>query len=47
MTKKKTRNSNLELLRIISMFFSVAHHCCVHGFSGIVWEDSFKKCVVN
>ncbi|MCQ2440645.1 MAG: acyltransferase [Clostridia bacterium] len=29
---KKTRNSNLEILRIISMLLIVAHHFAVHGF---------------
>lgn len=30
-TKKKYRDSNIELLRIISMFMIVAHHFSVHG----------------
>ena len=33
---KNERNSNLELLRIICMFFLIIHHCVVHG--GSVWN---------
>lgn len=34
MTKDvNSRNSNLELYRIICMFFIVVHHYCVHGFT--------------
>lgn len=37
---KKIRNSNLELLRIFSMFFIVAHHFGVHGGFNLI-EKSF------
>jgi surface polysaccharide O-acyltransferase-like enzyme len=35
MLSKNQRNTNLELLRIISMFFIIAHHFVVHGMKGI------------
>ncbi len=28
---KKTRETNLELLRIVSMFLIIVHHCIIHG----------------
>lgn len=31
MTKHKSRNSNIELLRMISMFLIVLHHFAIHG----------------
>ena len=37
---KKIRNSNLELLRIFSMLFIVAHHFGVHGGFNLI-EKSF------
>lgn len=30
-SKKRQRNSNIELLRIVSMFLIVLHHFSVHG----------------
>lgn len=41
------RNSNLELLRIISMLLIVAHHCSVHGFTSVEWAGSFNKYIVD
>lgn len=32
------RNSNIELLRIISMLFIISHHFLVHGMN--IWQDS-------
>lgn len=32
-TQAHSRNSNIELLRIISMFLIVVHHMSVHGFT--------------
>lgn len=31
--KRSNRNSNIEILRIISMVLIVAHHYAIHGFS--------------
>lgn len=38
--KSKKRDSNLELLRIISMILLVAHHYAVHG--GLLWQPFSK-----
>ena len=35
MTTAKKRNTNLEILRIIAMFFIIAHHFAVHGMGGV------------
>lgn len=35
MLKKNKRNSNLEILRIIAMFFIILHHFAVHGMSHV------------
>lgn len=43
---KKNRNSNLEFLRIIAMFFIVAHHWSVHGF-GFNLPVSTNLVIVN
>jgi surface polysaccharide O-acyltransferase-like enzyme len=44
---KKTRNSNLEILRIISMVLIVAHHYSVHGFGTIELTYSFNRYLVG
>lgn len=38
MCMSKVRNSNIELLRIISMLFIISHHFLVHGMH--IWQDS-------
>ena len=43
----KVRNSNLEILRIISMVLIVAHHYAVHGFRTIEMTYSFNRYVVG
>lgn len=43
MEKTKTRNSNLELLRIITMIIIVAHHYALHGF----YLDEIKSVFFN
>ena len=35
MLNRNQRNSNLEILRIIAMFFIIAHHFAVHGMGNI------------
>jgi surface polysaccharide O-acyltransferase-like enzyme len=45
--EKKTRNSNLEILRIISMVLIVAHHYSVHGFGTIEMTYSFNRYLVG
>jgi len=32
---RNQRNSNLEILRIVAMFFIIAHHFAVHGMGNI------------
>ena len=34
----KLRNSNIELLRIVAMFFIISHHFLVHGMN--IWQNS-------
>lgn len=46
-SEKKVRNSNLEILRIISMILIVAHHYAVHGFGTIEMTYSFNRYVVG
>jgi surface polysaccharide O-acyltransferase-like enzyme len=43
----KIRNSNLEILRIISMLLIVAQHYSVHGFSTIEMKYSLNRYVVG
>jgi surface polysaccharide O-acyltransferase-like enzyme len=43
----RIRNSNLEILRIISMLLIVAHHYSVHGFSTIEMKYSLNRYVVG
>ncbi len=43
----KKRISNLELLRIVSMFLIVLHHCSLFAFPNIDWAGSFNKTVVD
>ena len=43
--QKKVRNSNLELLRIISIIMIIAHHYAVHGFGEVAY--SFNKNVLE
>lgn len=43
----KVRNSNLEILRIISMILIVAHHYAVHGFTTIEMTYSFNRYIVG
>lgn len=47
MTSTKKRDSNLEILRIISMILIVAHHYAVHGFNNCELYFSFNKYVVD
>ena len=35
MFDRNQRNSNLEILRIIAMFFIIAHHFAVHGMGNV------------
>ena len=44
---KSSRNSNLELLRIISMILIVAHHYSVHGFTINDMDFSRNKYIVD
>lgn len=45
---KKMRSSNLELLRILSMLFIVAHHFSVHGnFNLIEKSFTFNKIIIQ
>lgn len=45
MSKRGKRNSNLELLRIISMFFIVLHHYAYHG--SMEWAQEYNRAYVN
>lgn len=47
MCNTKKRDSNLEMLRIISMILIVAHHYAVHGFNNVQLYYSFNKYVVD
>ncbi|MEE0264877.1 MAG: acyltransferase [Acutalibacteraceae bacterium] len=42
---KKTRNSNLEILRILSVIMIIAHHYALHGFDNVPY--SFNKNVLE
>lgn len=42
---KKVRNSNLEILRIISIIMIIAHHYAVHGFDYVAY--SFNKNILE
>lgn len=44
MEKAKLRNSNLELLRIVSMLLIIVHHYVVHG--GFGWETITKNKII-
>lgn len=44
---EKVRNSNLELLRIISMLLIVMHHYSTHGFSQDSLSYSFNKYIID
>lgn len=41
------RNSNLEMLRIVSMFLIVAHHYAMHGFNIAELNYSFNRYIVG
>lgn len=43
----KTRNSNLEILRIISMIMIIAHHYAVHGFSSDMLSYGANRYIVD
>lgn len=43
--QKKVRNSNLEILRIISIIMIIAHHYAFHGFDEVAY--SFNKNVLE
>lgn len=48
LTDRQTgRNSNLELLRIISMILIIAHHYAVHGFNLVEWNGSLNQYIVD
>lgn len=42
---KKVRNSNLEILRILSIIMIIAHHYSVHGFDDVAY--SFNKNILE
>lgn len=44
---KKTRNSNLEIYRIICMFLIVTHHYAIHGFANLNLDFSFNKIIID
>lgn len=44
---KQERNSNFEILRIISMIMIIAHHYAVHGFVSNDLEYSFNRYIVG
>lgn len=46
-SETRVRNSNLEILRIISMVLIVAHHYAVHGFGTIEITYSFNRYVLG
>lgn len=39
---KESRNSTLEILRIVSMIFVVLHHCCLHGESYLYGAENVR-----
>ena len=43
----KERNSNLELLRIISMLLIIMHHYSIHGFSPNILYYSSNKYILD
>lgn len=45
--EKKIRNSNLEILRIISMVLVVAHHYSIHGFETIEMTYGLNRFVAG
>ena len=45
--KREVRNSNLELLRIISMFLIIAHHYAIHGFATIKFSFTLNKFLID
>ena len=45
--KKIERNSSIELLRIMAMFFIVLSHCSVHGMSGLTSQYIYNNVVNN
>lgn len=44
---EKQRRSNLELLRIVSIFMIVLHHCMVHGIFAFWHENSVLSAEIN
>lgn len=47
MGEKTKRESNIELLRIISMLFIVLHHCCVHSDFAFGESSSINRFIVQ
>lgn len=45
--KESFRDSNLELLRIISMLLIVTHHYALHGFNFLNLDLTSNKIVLN
>lgn len=46
-TRSKERNSNLEILRIISMILIIAHHYSVHGCEAFETEYSLNRYIIG
>ena len=45
--KKEIRNSNLELLRIISMILIMFHHYAIHGFLPVSFRFTMNKLILD
>ena len=41
---RKIRNSNVELLRIITMLFIIMHHCVINGYG---LQEQLKSGILN
>lgn len=41
---RKVRNSNVELLRIITMLFIIMHHCIINGYG---LQEHLKSGILN
>lgn len=47
MEDKNARNSNLEMLRIVSMLLIIAHHYAVHGFLLVDYHISWNQILID
>lgn len=45
--RNKIRNSNLGILRMISMVLIITHHYAVHGFEAVEMDYSFNRYIVG